>query len=123
MVDLIGWLFGFLSTHPSGLLATLLFVFVVSVVGNLIPFFPTPYLVIVIGLVLDESYIGIIQIAAIAANGTASGKLISYGLGYGARRAIRRQERIESLRKLMLRITIIEVDLCADFARLDLALV
>src|SRR2546428_181261 len=101
MVDLIGWLFGFLSTHPSGLLATLLFVFAVSVVGNLIPFFPTPYLVIVIGLVLDESYIGIIQIAAIAALGAASGKLVSYALGYGARRAIRKQERFDSLRKLM----------------------
>src|SRR5438094_966089 len=48
MVDLIGWLFGFLSTHPSGLLATLLFVFAVSVVGNLIPFFPTPYLYILL---------------------------------------------------------------------------
>src|SRR5881296_3574250 len=101
MVDLIGWLFGFLSTHPSGLLATLLFVFAVSVVGNLIPFFPTPYLVIVIGLVLDESYIGITQIAAIAALGAASGKLVSYALGYGARRAIRKQERFDSLRKLM----------------------
>jgi len=101
MVDLIGWLFGFLSTHPSGLLATLLFVFAVSVAGNLIPFFPTPYLVIVIGLVLDEGYVGIIQIAAIAALGAASGKLVSYALGYGARRAIRKQERFDSLRKLL----------------------
>src|SRR5438093_6335859 len=101
MVDLIGWVLGFLSTHPSGLLATLLFVFVVSIAGNLIPFFPTPYLVIVIGLVLDESYIGIIQIAAIAALGAASGKLVSYALGYGARRAIRKPERFDSLRKYL----------------------
>src|SRR2546427_12391204 len=57
MVDLIGWVFGFFSAHPSGLLATLLFVFVVSIAGNLIPFFPTPYLVVVIGVVLDESYL------------------------------------------------------------------
>src|SRR5712692_8870383 len=76
MVDLIGWVVGFLSSHPSGLLATLLFVFVVSVAGNLIPFFPTPYLVIVIGVVLDESYLGVIQIAAIAALGAATGKFI-----------------------------------------------
>src|SRR5712664_1443946 len=98
MVDLIGWVIVFLSTHPSGLLATLLFVFVVSVAGNLIPFFPTPYLVIVIGVVLDESYLGVIQIAAI---GAATGKLVSYALGYGARRAIRKQERFDSLRKLL----------------------
>jgi len=101
MVDLIGWVIGFLSTHPSGLLATLLFVFVVSIAGNLIPFFPTPYLVIVIGVVLDESYLGVIQIAAIAALGAATGKLVSYALGYGARRAIRKQERFDSLRKLL----------------------
>src|SRR5213593_812322 len=101
MVDLIGWVLGFLSTHPSGLLATLLFVFVVSIAGNLIPFFPTPYLVVIIGVVLDESYLGIIQIAAVAALGAATGKLVSYALGYGARRAIRKQERFDSLRKLL----------------------
>ena len=101
MVDLIGWVLGFLSTHPSGLLATLLFVFVVSIAGNLIPFFPTPYLVVIIGVVLNESYLGIIQIAAVAALGAATGKLVSYALGYGARRAIRKQERFDSLRKLL----------------------
>jgi membrane protein YqaA with SNARE-associated domain len=100
MVDLIGWLLGFFSSHP-GLLATLLFVFVISIVGNLIPFFPTPYLVIVIGVAIDETYVGIIQIAAVAALGAASGKLVSYALGYGARRAIRKRERFDSLRKLL----------------------
>jgi len=77
------------------------FVFVISIAGNLIPFFPTPYLVAIIGIVLDESYIGIIQIAAVAALGAALGKLVSYALGYGARRAIRRQERFDSLRKFL----------------------
>jgi membrane protein YqaA with SNARE-associated domain len=100
MVDLIGWLLGFFSSHP-GLFATLLFVLVISIVGNLIPFFPTPYLVIVIGVAIDETYVGIIQIAAVAALGAASGKLVSYGLGYGARRAIRKRERFDSLRKLL----------------------
>src|SRR2546425_769483 len=101
MVDLIGWVLGFLSTHPSGLLATLLFVFVVSIAGNLIPFFPTPYLVVIIGVVLDESYLGIIQIAAVAALGAATGKLVSYALGYGARRAIRKQERVDWEKRLL----------------------
>src|SRR5207244_10996229 len=85
MVDLIGWVIGFLSTHPSGVLATLLFVFVVSIAGNLIPFFPTPYLVIGIGVVLDESYLGVIQITDMAALGAATGKLERYALGCGAR--------------------------------------
>ena len=103
MVDLIGWVIGFFSAHPSGLLATLLFVLVVSVAGNVIPFFPTPYLLVVVTIAIGDAYqgIGIIQIAAVAALGAASGKLVSYGLGYGARRAIRKQERFDSLRKLL----------------------
>src|SRR5712692_4894663 len=103
MVDLIGWVIGFFSAHPSGLIATLLFVLVVSIAGNIIPFFPTPYLLLVVTIAIGDSYqgIGIIQIAAVAALGAASGKLVSYGLGYGARRAIRKQERFDSLRKLL----------------------
>ena len=103
MVDLIGWVIGFFSAHPSGLLATLLFVLVVSVAGNVIPFFPTPYLLLVVTIAIGDAYqgIGIVQLAAVAALGAASGKLVSYGLGYGARRAIRKQERFDSLRKLL----------------------
>jgi len=103
MVDLIGWVIGFFSAHPSGLLATLLFVLVVSIAGNVIPFFPTPYLLLVVTVAIGDAYqgIGIIQLAAVAALGAASGKLVSYGLGYGARRAIRKQERFDSLRKLL----------------------
>jgi membrane protein DedA with SNARE-associated domain len=103
MVDLIGWVIQFFSAHPTGLLATLLFVFAVSVAGNLIPFFPTPYLLLLVSIAIGDTYqgIGIIQIAAVAALGAASGKLVSYALGYGARRAIRKQERFDSLRKLL----------------------
>lgn len=103
MIDLIGWVIGFFSAHPSGLFATLLFVLVVSIVGNVIPFFPTPYLLLVVSIAIGDAYqgIGIIQIAAFAALGAATGKLVSYGLGYSARRAIRKQERFDSLRKLL----------------------
>lgn len=103
MVDLIQWVISFFSAHPTGLIATLIFVFVVSIAGNIIPFFPTPYLLVVISIAIGPTYegIGIIQIAAIAALGAASGKLVSYGLGYGARRAIGKQERFDSLRKLL----------------------
>ena len=103
MIDLIGWVIGFFSAHPSGLFATLLFVLVVSIAGNVIPFFPTPYLLLVVSIAIGDAYqgIGIIQIAAFAALGAATGKLVSYGLGYSARRAIRKQERFDSLRKLL----------------------
>jgi membrane protein YqaA with SNARE-associated domain len=103
MVDLIQWVIGFFSAHPSGLLATLLFVLAVSIAGNIIPFFPTPYLLLVVTIAIGDAYqgIGIIQIAAVAALGAATGKLVSYALGYGARRAIRKQERFDSLRKLL----------------------
>jgi membrane protein YqaA with SNARE-associated domain len=103
MVDLIGWVIGFFSAHPTGLVATLLFVLVVSIAGNIIPFFPTPYLLLVVTIAVGDAYqgIGIVQLAAVAALGAASGKLVSYALGYGARRAIRKQERFDSLRKLL----------------------
>jgi len=103
MVDLVGWVIGFFSAHPTGLLATLLFVLEISILGNIIPFFPTPYLLVVVSVAIGDAYqgIGIVQIAAFAALGAASGKLVSYGLGYGARRAINRQERFDSLRKLL----------------------
>ena len=102
MIDLSGW-FSFFSAHPSGLLATLLFVLVVSIAGNVIPFFPTPYLLVIVQIAIGDSYqgIGIIPLAAFAALGAATGKLVSYALGYGARRAIRKQERFDSLRKLL----------------------
>lgn len=103
MIDLIGWVIGFFSAHPSGLIATLLFILVVSIAGNVIPFFPTPYLLLVVSIAIGDAYqgIGIIQIAAFAALGAATGKLVSYALGYSARRAIGRQERFDSLRKLL----------------------
>jgi membrane protein DedA with SNARE-associated domain len=103
MVDLISWVIGLFSAHPSGLLATLLFVLAVSIAGNIIPFFPTPYLLLVVSIAIGDAYagIGIIQLASVAALGAATGKLVSYGLGYGARRAIHRQERFDSLRKLL----------------------
>ena len=101
--DLIGWVIGFFSAHPTGLVATLVFVFVVSIAGNIIPFFPTPYLLLVVTIAVGDASqgIGIVQLAAVAALGAASGKLVSYALGYGARRAIRKQERFDSLRKLL----------------------
>ena len=83
----------------------LLLVLVVSVAGNLIPFLPTPSLLIVVLLVSDPRSgfqgVGIIEIASIAALGATLGKFVSYGLGYGARRAIGRPERFDSLRRFL----------------------
>ncbi len=83
----------------------LLLVFFVSVAGNIIPFFPTPSLLIIVALVTaqDSAFggIGLIQIGAIAALGAAIGKFVSYALGYGVRRAFGKPERFESLKKLL----------------------
>ena len=83
----------------------LLLVLVVSVAGNLIPFLPTPSLVIIVLLVIGPGSsfqgVGVIEIASIAALGATLGKFVSYALGYGARRAIGRPERFDSLRKFL----------------------
>lgn len=83
----------------------LLLVLVVSVVGNLIPFLPTPSLLIIVALVISPGSafqgVGVIEIASIAALGATLGKFVSYALGYGARRAIGRSERFDSLRRFL----------------------
>ena len=96
LVDWINWAAGVLSGDP------MLFVFVISVLGNVVPFVPTPSLGLIALLVVRPGSnfqgLGTIEIASIAALGACLGKLASYALGYGARRAIRRPERFDSIR-------------------------
>ncbi len=74
----------------------------VSILGNLIPFFPAPYLLFVVGLSATFPSYGVIQIATISALGAAIGKFASYGLGYGARQTLSKyQARFDSFRKIM----------------------
>ncbi len=77
-------------------------VFFVSIGGNIIPFLPTPAMLVIVALITAPGSpfigIGLIQIAAIAALGSSIGKFVSYGLGYGARRALGREQRFDSLR-------------------------
>ena len=93
---IIGSLVAFLSGNP------LLLVFFVGVGGNVVPFLPTPAMLVIVALITAPGSpftgIGLIQIAAIAALGSAIGKFASYGLGYGARRALGKQERFDSLK-------------------------
>lgn len=99
LVDWINWIASFFSGDP------LLLVFVLSIAGNVVPFVPTPSLLIIAVLVTSQGSpfqgIGVIEIASIAALGACFGKLASYALGYGARRAIHRPERFDSFRKYL----------------------
>ncbi len=68
----------------------------------MIPFFPVPYLLVVVLLVSTNNGLGLTSLAAIAALGAAIGKFTSYGLGYGAGRAFRgTTTKFDSLRKLL----------------------
>lgn len=99
LVDWINWVAGYFSGDP------LLLVFVLSIVGNVVPFVPTPSLLLIVVLAIGPGSpfqgIGIIEIASIAALGASLGKLVSYALGYGARRAIGKPERLDSLRRFL----------------------
>jgi membrane protein DedA with SNARE-associated domain len=99
LVDWINWVAAFFSGDP------LLLVFVLGLAGNILPFVPTPSLLLIVLIVISPGSpfqgIGIIEIASIAALGACLGKLASYALGYGARRAIGRPERFDSLRKYL----------------------
>ena len=99
LVDWIGWVAAFFSGNP------LLLVFVLSLLGNIIPFVPTPSLLLIAVLVTGPGSpfqgIGLIEVASIAALGACLGKLASYALGYGARKVIGKTERFDSLRRFL----------------------
>ena len=99
LVDWVNSVAGLFSNDP------LLLVFILGLIGNILPFVPTPSLLLTVVLVTNSGSpfqgIGIIEIASIAALGACIGKLVSYALGYGARRAIGRPERFDSLRRYL----------------------
>jgi membrane protein YqaA with SNARE-associated domain len=99
LVDWVNSVAQFFSGDP------LLLVFILGLVGNILPFVPTPSLLLTVVLVISPGSpfqgVGIIEIASIAALGACIGKLVSYVLGYGARRVFGRPERLDSLRKFL----------------------
>jgi membrane protein DedA with SNARE-associated domain len=99
LYDWIAWVAGIFAGDP------LLLVFLLGIIGNVVPFVPTPSLLFIVVLVITPGSgfqgIGIVEIASITALGACIGKLASYALGYGARRAIGRHERFDSLRKYL----------------------
>ena len=99
LVDWISWVAAFFSGNP------LLLVFVLGLLGNILPFVPTPSLLLIVLLVTSPGSpfqgLGLIEVASITALGACLGKLVSYALGYGARKAIGKTERFDSLRKYL----------------------
>lgn len=99
LVDWITWVAAFFSGNP------LLLVFILGLVGNILPFVPTPSLLLIVLLVTSPGSpfqgLGLIEVASITALGACLGKLVSYALGYGARKAIGKTERFDSLRKYL----------------------
>src|SRR5207247_1993930 len=96
MTDLIESLNQLISTNP------LLGIFVTSIIGNVIPFFPVPYLLFVVFVASTDTGLSLIPVATIAALGASVGKFTSYTLGYGAGRAFSGSKtKFDSLRKLL----------------------
>ncbi len=94
--DIVGAIVVLVGGNP------ILVVFLVSIIGNMIPFFPVPYLLFVITIASGFPGLGLFQIAAVSALGASIGKFVSYGLGYGARRALSgSRARFDSFRKLV----------------------
>lgn len=71
-------------------------------VGNLIPFFPGFYLLIVGSVASGNPDLGLVPIATLAALGAAIGKFAIYAVGYGTSRMLSgKRTRFDSLRKLL----------------------
>src|SRR5438132_11582348 len=94
--DIVGAIMVLVGGNP------LLVVFLVSIIGNMIPFFPVPYLLFVITIASSFPGLGVFQIAAVSALGASKGKFVSYAVGYWDRRALSgRAARFDSFRKLV----------------------
>jgi membrane protein DedA with SNARE-associated domain len=66
----------------------LLGVFLASLAGNMIPFFPVPYLFVVVFVATTSGGLSLIQVATIGALGAAIGKFVIYSVSYGAGTAL-----------------------------------
>src|SRR5207245_3451247 len=73
MTDVLTSLYNFLSNIAGT--NQLLFVFLVSLFGNIIPIIPIHYMIIVITLVTPFPQVEIFQVTAVSAMGAASDKL------------------------------------------------
>src|SRR5437899_11761055 len=94
--DIVGTIMVLVGGNP------ILVVFLVSIIGNMIPFFPVPYLLFVITIASGFPGLGLFQIAAVSALRASLGKFVSYGVGYCARRAMSgRAARIEAFRQIV----------------------
>ena len=99
LVDWVNWVAGIFAGDPF------LLVFFLGLVGNILPFVPTPAMIFIVALVTSPGSafqgVGLIEIASITALGACIGKLASYALGYGARRALKRTERFDSFQRYL----------------------
>ncbi len=70
-------------------------IFLISLLGSAIPFFPLPYLLLVILEARNRDFLGLIILGIIAGAGGAIGKITSYYLGRGARFALSEESKKE----------------------------
>lgn len=79
----------------------LLWVFLASLFGNLVPFIP--YFLVVVTVVTAFEGLTLVQVATLSALGATIGKFAIYGVGYGAGTALseKRKAGFNSLRKLL----------------------
>jgi len=78
-------------------------VFLVSLLGNVIVFFPIPYLLAIFTIAIKLEKIDILQLALVSALGATVGKFVSYGVGYGGRLTLgdKYNRRFDALRKAL----------------------
>jgi membrane protein DedA with SNARE-associated domain len=81
MADLAGWLLGLLRTVGNPYVG----VFLVSLGGNVLPFFPIPYLIAIFTIAIEMSKINIFLLTFVSALGATLGKFVAYGVGFGGR--------------------------------------
>ena len=96
---IIKWLLSFLKAAGNPYTEA----FLASTMGNLIPFFPIPYLALIFVISISFKEINLLALSFIGALGAALGKMVSYSIGRGGSKLLGRkyEKRFNALKKLL----------------------
>lgn len=99
MPDFADWLLGLMRAVGNPYVG----VFLISLVGNLVVFFPIPYLLAVFTIAIELASINIFLLTFVGALGATIGKFVSYGIGFGGRLTLgdKYKRRFDALRKAL----------------------
>lgn len=96
---IVKWFISFLKAAGNPYIEA----FLASFIGNLMLFFPVPYLALIFTISIKTREINLLALSLIGGLGAALGKMLSYGIGRGGGKLLGKkyEERFNALKKLL----------------------